>query len=55
MTRPEDVEIGVTTSPEVGALGTTSDVIDTAVIGKVVCEEIKVVSAREEDEVLSTE
>jgi hypothetical protein len=39
----------------VGALGTTSDVIESVVIGKVVSEEIKVVGAREEDEVLSTE
>jgi hypothetical protein len=55
MTLPEDVEIGTTTSPTVGALGATSDVIDDATIGKVVSEEIKVVGAREEDEVLSTE
>ena len=54
-TRPEDVEIGATASPAVGALGATSDVIDAAAIGKVVSEEIKVVGAREEDEVLSTE
>ena len=55
-TRPEeDVEIGATVSPAVGALEATSDVIDAAVIGKVVSEEIKVVGAREEDEVLSTE
>ena len=56
MTRPEeDVEIGVTASPAVGAFGATSDVIDAAAIGKVVSEEIKVVGAREENEVLSTE
>jgi hypothetical protein len=55
MTRPEDVGIGVTASFTVGALGVTSDVIDVVVIGKVVSEEIKVVGAREEDEVLSTE
>ena len=55
-TRPEeDVEIGATASPAVGALGATSDVNDAAAIGKVVSEEIKVVGAREEDEVLSTE
>ena len=49
MTRPEeDVEIGATASPAVGALGATSDVIDAAAIGEVV-------GAREEDEVLSTE
>jgi len=55
-TRPEeDVEIEATASPAVGALGATSDVIDVAAIGKVVSEEIKVVGAREEDEVLSTE
>ena len=54
-TRPEDVEIGATSSPVVGTLGGTSDVIDAAVIGKVVSEEIQVVGAREEDEVLSTE
>jgi hypothetical protein len=55
-TRPEeDVEIGATASPAVGALGATSDVIDAAAIGKVDSEEIKVVGAREEDEVLSTE
>jgi hypothetical protein len=40
MTRPEeDVEIGATTSPTVGAIGATSDVFDTAVIGEVVSEE----------------
>ncbi len=56
MTRPEeDVVIGATASPTVGALGATSDVIDATAIGKVVSEEIKVVGAREEDEVLSTE
>jgi len=56
MTRPEeDVEIGATVSPAVGALGATSDVIDAAAIGKVVSEEIKVVGTREEDEDLSTE
>ncbi len=54
-TRPEDVEIGATASPTVGALGATSDVIDAAAIGKVVSKEIKVVGTREEDEVLSTE
>ena len=49
MTRPEeDVEIGATASPAVGALGATSDVFDVATIGEVV-------GAREEDEVLSTE
>ncbi len=54
-TRPEeDVEIGATTSPAVGALGATSDVIHAAVIGKVVSKEIKVVGARQEDEVLTT-
>ncbi len=51
----EDVAIGATVSPAVGALGATSDVIDDAAIGKVVSEKIKVVGAREEDEVLSTE
>ncbi len=51
----EDVEIGATASPAVGALGSTSDVVDAAAMGKVVSEEIKVVGAREEDEVLSTE
>jgi hypothetical protein len=55
MTRPEDVEIGATASPGVGPLGATSDVIDATSIEKVVSEEIKVVGAREEDEVLSTE
>jgi hypothetical protein len=55
MTRPEDVEIGATASTTVGALGATSDVIDAAVIGKVVSEDIKVVGTREEDKVLSTE
>jgi len=55
-TRPEeDVEIGATASPAVGALRATSDVIDAAAIGEVVSEEIKVVGAREEDEVLRTE
>ncbi len=54
--RPEeDVEIGATASPAVGALGATSDFFDAATIGKVVSEEIKVVGAREGDEVLSTE
>ena len=51
----EDIEIGATASPAVVALGATSDVIDAAAIAKVVSEEIKVVGAREEDEVLSTE
>ena len=56
MTRPEeDVEIGATASPAVGAFGATSDVFDVAAVGEVVSEEIKVVGAREEDEVLSTE
>ena len=56
MTRPEeDVEIGATASPAVGALGATSDVFDVTAIGEVVSGEIKVVGAREEDEVLSTE
>jgi hypothetical protein len=57
MTRSEeDVEIGATASPAVGALGATSDVFDAATaIGEVVGEEIKSVGAREEDEVLSTE
>jgi hypothetical protein len=55
MTHPEDVEIGTTTSPSAGSLGVTSDVIDAESIRKVVSEEIKVVGAREEDEVLSTE
>jgi hypothetical protein len=56
MTRPEeDVETGATTSPTVGALGATSDVFYVSETGKVVGEEIKVVGAREEDEVLSTE
>jgi hypothetical protein len=57
MTRPEeDVEIGATASPSVGALGATSDVFDAAAAtGEVVGEEIKFVGAREEDEVLSTE
>ena len=56
MTRPEeDVEIGGTTSPAVGALG-ASDVFDTVIAtGEVVGEEMKSVGAREEDEVLSTE
>ena len=57
MTRPEeDVEIGATASPAVGALGAASDVFDAAAAtGEVVGEEIKFVGAREEDEVLSTE
>ena len=57
MTRPEeDVEIGTTASPAVGALGATSDVFDAAAAtGEVVGEESKSVDAREEDEVLSTE
>ncbi len=56
MTRPEeDVEIGATTSPAVGALGATSDVFDAAAAtGEVVEEESKSVDTREEDEVLST-
>ncbi len=55
-TRPEeDVEIGATVSPAVGALRATSDVIDAAAIGEGVSEEIKVVGAREENEVWSTE
>ncbi len=56
MTRPkEDVGIGATASPAVGAIGATSGVFDAAAIREVVCEEIRVVGAREEDEVLSTE
>ena len=57
MTRPEeDVEIGATASPAVGAFDATSDVFDAAAaIGEVVGEEIKSVGAREEDEVLRTE
>jgi hypothetical protein len=55
MTRPEDVEIGATASPTVGALGATSDVIDDVAIGKVVSKEIKLVDTCEEDKVLSTE
>ena len=48
-TRPEeDVEIGATASPAVGALGATSDVSDVAAIGEVV-------GTREDDEVLRTE
>ncbi len=48
-TRPEeDVEIGATVSPTVGACGATSDVCDVVAIGEVV-------GTREEDEVLSTE
>jgi hypothetical protein len=52
-TRPEeDVEIGATASPAVGAFGTTFDVTAT---GKVVSGEIKVDGAHEEDEILRTE
>ena len=51
----EDVEIGETSSPAVGAFGATSDVFDVAAIGKVVSGEVKEVGAREEDEVWSTE
>jgi len=48
-TRPEeDVEIGATASPAVGALGATSNVFDVAAIGEVV-------GTREEDEVFRTE
>ena len=42
MTRPEeDVEIGATASPTVGALRATSDVFEAAAIGEVVgpCKE----------------
>jgi hypothetical protein len=50
MTRPEeDIEIGATASPAVGALGATPDVFDAAAIGEVVVEEAKLV------EVVSTE
>ena len=50
MTHPEeDVGIGATASPAVGALGATSDVFDAAAIGEVVAEEGKIC------EVLSTE
>ena len=49
MTRPEeDVEIGATASPAVGAFDATSDVFDAAAIGEVV-------GSTEEAEVLSTE
>jgi len=50
MTRPEeDVEIGATATPAVGAFDTTSDVFDAAAIGEVVAKEGKLF------EVLSTE
>ena len=50
MTRPEeDVEIGATASPTVGALGATSDVFDVAATEEVVAEEDKLF------EVVSTE
>ncbi len=50
MTRPEeDVEIGTTSTPAVGAFDATSDVFDTVAIGEVVAEEVKLF------EVLSTE
>jgi hypothetical protein len=39
MTLPEDVEIGATSTPSVGAFDTTSDVFDTASIGEVDTEE----------------
>jgi hypothetical protein len=39
MTRPEDVEIGATAFPAVGAIGTTSDVFEVAAIGELVAEE----------------
>jgi hypothetical protein len=40
MTHPEeDVEIGTTSSPTVGVLGSTSDVFDDTTIGEVVGEE----------------
>jgi hypothetical protein len=45
MTRPEDVEIGATTSPTVGAIGTTSDVFKVAAIGELVAEEGKVLKS----------
>ena len=42
MTRPEeDVEIGATAFPAVGALGATSDVFDAAAKEEVVAEEGK--------------
>jgi hypothetical protein len=41
MTRPEDVEIGATTSPVVGVLGATSDVFDTVAMGEVVVVEVR--------------
>ena len=42
MTLPEeDVEIGATSSPALGAFGTTSDVFDVSTIGKVVSGEVK--------------
>ena len=37
----EDVEIGSTVSPTVGALGVTSNTFDDVVLGEVVCEEDK--------------
>ena len=46
MTRPEeDLEIGATASPAVGALDATSDVFDTAAMGEVVAEESKLFEA----------
>ena len=42
MTRPEeDVEIGATASPVVGAIDTRSDVFEVAAIGELVAEEGK--------------
>ena len=49
MTRPEDVEIGATASPVVGAIGATSDVFDAAAMEEVVAGEGKL------SQVLSTE
>ena len=46
MTRPEeDVEMGATASPAVGALGATSDVFDAAAKEEVVAEEGKLFEA----------
>ena len=41
MTRPEDVEIATTASPEVGVIDTTSDVFEVVAIGELVTEEVK--------------
>ena len=46
----EDVEIGATASPAVGAIGATTDVFEVAAKGELVAEEVVVVVGVVDDE-----